>query len=139
MPLKAYAELDFFKIYMLDVGLLAAKSELDVSSVLNGNRIFTEFKGALTEQYVLQELLAEKPYTPFYYASEKSTYEVDFLIQKKGNVVPIEVKAEENLKAKSLRFFVDKFKPSTAIRTSMSPYRKQEWMVNVPLWAVKGI
>lgn len=139
MPLMAYAELDFFKIYMLDVGLLAAKSELDVSSVLNGNRIFTEFKGALTEQYVLQELLAEKPYTPFYYASEKSTYEVDFLIQKKGNVVPIEVKAEENLKAKSLRFFVDKFKPSTAIRTSMSPYRKQEWMENVPLWAVKGI
>ena len=139
MPLMAYAELDFFKIYMIDVGLLAAKSELDVSSVLNGNRIFTEFKGALTEQYVLQELLAEKPYTPFYYASEKSTYEVDFLIQKKGNVVPIEVKAEENLKAKSLRFFVDKFKPSTAIRTSMSLFRKQEWMVNVPLWAVKGI
>ena len=139
MPLMAYAELDFFKIYMLDVGLLAAKSELDVSSVLNGNKIFTEFKGALTEQYVLQELLAETPYTPFYYASEKSTYEVDFLIQKKGNVVPIEVKAEENLKAKSLRFFVDKFKPSTAIRTSMSLFRKQEWMVNVPLWAVKGI
>lgn len=139
VPLKAYAELDFFKIYMLDVGLLAAKSELDVSSVLNGNKIFTEFKGALTEQYVLQELLAETPYTPFYYASEKSTYEVDFLIQKKGDVVPIEVKAEENLKAKSLRFFVDKFKPSTAIRTSMSLFRKQEWMVNVPLWAVKGI
>lgn len=80
IPLKAYAELDFFKIYMLDIGLLAAKSELDTSSVLNGNKIFTEFKGALTEQYVLQELLAETPYTPFYYASEKSTYEVDFLI-----------------------------------------------------------
>lgn len=139
MPLKAYIQLDFFKIYMLDVGLLGAKSELDIPSVLNGNSVFTKFKGALTEQYVLQELRAETPYTPFYYSSEKSTYEVDFLIQKKGEIVPIEVKAEENLKAKSLRFFVEKFKPSQAIRTSMSPYRKQDWMENVPLWAIKGI
>ena len=139
MPLKAYEQLDYFKIYMLDVGLLAAKSELDVSSVLNGNRIFTEFKGALTEQYVLQEMLAETPYTLFYYGSEKSTYEVDFLIQKKGDIIPVEVKAEENLKAKSLRFFVDKFKPATAIRTSMSPFRKEEWMENIPLWAIRGI
>ena len=84
-------------------------------------------------------MLAETPYTLFYYGSEKSTYEVDFLIQKKGDIIPVEVKAEENLKAKSLRFFVDKFKPATAIRTSMSPFRKEEWMENIPLWAIRGI
>ena len=139
IPLKSYVDLSAFKIYMLDVGLLAAKSDLDKSSVIDGNEIFTEFKGALTEQFVLQELKAETKFTPFYYSGEKSTYEVDFLIQKEGKIVPLEVKAEENLKAKSLKFFCDKYKPETAIRFSMSTYREQEWMKNVPLWCIKGI
>ncbi|MCF0215025.1 MAG: ATP-binding protein, partial [Fibrobacteraceae bacterium] len=125
-PLKAYTDFDAFKIYMLDVGLLAAKSELDENSIVHGNEIFTEFKGALTEQYVLQELKASSKITPFYYSSEKSSYEVDFVIQKGNNVIPIEVKAEENLKAKSLKYYCEKFKPVTAIRTSMSNYRKEE-------------
>ena len=136
MPLKAYTEFSAFKLYLLDVGLLAAMSELDAKSILDGNAIFIEFKGALTEQYVLQQLIADTEYTPYYYSETKSEGEIDFLIQKEGNIVPIEVKAEENLKAKSLRVYCDKFKPQMAIRTSMSNYRVQDWMVNVPLYVL---
>ena len=134
MPLKAYTEFSAFKLYMLDVGLLAAMSELDAKSILDGNEIFVEFKGALTEQYVLQQLIAGTEFTPYYYSETKSEGEIDFLIQKGANIVPIEVKAEENLKAKSLRVYCDKFKPQIAIRTSMSNYREQDWMINVPLY-----
>ena len=134
MPLKAYTEFSAFKLYLLDVGLLAAMSELDAKSILDGNAIFIEFKGALTEQYVLQQLVANTEYTPYYFTETKSEGEIDFLIQKGTNIVPIEVKAEENLKAKSLRVYCDKFKPQMAIRTSMSNYREQDWMVNVPLY-----
>lgn len=136
MPLKAYTEFSAFKLYLLDVGLLAAMSELDARSILDGNSIFVEFKGALTEQYVLQQLIAGTEYTPYYYSETKSEGEIDFLIQKGTDIVPIEVKAEENLKAKSLKVYCDKFKPKTAIRTSMSNYREQEWMVNVPLYVL---
>lgn len=134
MPLKAYTEFSAFKLYLLDVGLLAAMSELDAKSILGGNAIFVEFKGALTEQFVLQQLIANTEYSSYYYSETKSEGEIDFLIQKEGEIVPIEVKAEENLKAKSLRVYCDKFKPKMAIRTSMSNYREQEWMVNVPLY-----
>ena len=133
MPLKAYTEFSAFKLYLLDVGLLTAMSELDAKSILDGNAIFVEFKGALTEQYVLQQLIADTDFTPYYYSETKSEGEIDFLIQKGTDIVPIEVKAEENLKAKSLRVYCDKFKPQMAIRTSMSNYREQDWMVNVPL------
>ncbi len=136
MPLKAYTEFSAFKLFLLDVGLLAAMSELDAKSILEGNSIFIEFKGALTEQYVLQQLIADTEYTPYYFSESKSEGEIDFLIQKGKEIVPIEVKAEENLKAKSLKVYCDKFKPQTAIRTSMSSYREQEWMVNMPLWMV---
>ena len=139
MPLKAYSVFSDFKIYLNDIGLLAALSELDKDSIISGNDVFVEFKGALTEQYVLQELKAMTSYTPYYYSGEKSTYEVDFLIQKGKLIVPLEVKAEENVKAKSLRFFVDKFNSEYAVRTSMSNYRKEEWMTNIPLWAVSGV
>ena len=136
MPLKAYTEFSAFKLYLLDVGLLAAMSELDAKSILSGNMIFVEFKGALTEQYVLQQLIAGTEFTPYYYSETKSEGEIDFLIQKGTNIVPIEVKAEENLKAKSLRVYCDKFKPQMAIRTSMSNYREQDWMINVPLYVL---
>ncbi len=136
MPLKAYTEFSAFKLFLLDVGLLAAMSELDAKSILDGNAIFTEFKGALTEQYVLQQLVADTEYTPYYFSETKSEGEIDFLIQKGTEIVPIEVKAEENLRAKSLRVYCDKFKPQTAIRTSMSNYREQDWMKNMPLWTV---
>lgn len=136
MPLKAYTEFSAFKLYLLDVGLLAAMSELDAKSILDGNAVFVEFKGALTEQYVLQQLIAGTEYTPYYYSETKSEGEIDFLIQKGTDIVPIEVKAEENLKAKSLRVYCEKFKPQMAIRTSMSNYREQDWMVNVPLYVL---
>ena len=113
---------------------MGALSELDARTILEGNAIFTEFKGALTEQYVLQQLIADTEYTPYYYAESKADSEIDFVIQKGNYIIPIEVKAEENLRAKSLRVYCDKYKPETAIRTSMSDYRRQEWMVNVPLY-----
>jgi hypothetical protein len=98
--------------------------------------VFTEFKGALTEQYVLQQLIAETDYTPYYYSETKSRTEIDFVVQKGENIIPIEVKAEENLKAKSLKSYCDKYKPKLAVRTSMSDYREQDWMTNVPLYGV---
>lgn len=136
MPLKAYIDFSTFKLYILDVGLLGALSDLDAKSILEGNSIFVEFKGALTEQYVLQQLVADTEYTPYYFTETKSEGEIDFLIQKGRDIVPIEVKAEENLRAKSLRLYCEKYLPNLAIRTSMSDYRKQEWMVNMPLWMV---
>lgn len=139
IPLKAYIDFTSFKLYLLDVGLLGALSELDAESILEGNSIFIEFKGALTEQYVLQQIVSDTSYKPYYFAGEKSNYEVDFLIQKGKNVVPIEVKAEENLRAQSLKFYCEKFKPEYAVRTSMSEYREQEWMVNVPLYAIETL
>lgn len=134
LPLVSYQD-NVFKLYFLDVGLLAAKSGLDVSALLEGNRLFTEFKGALTEQYVLQQLLIMQSNPVFYWANERSTAEVDFIVQLANHIVPIEVKAEENLKAKSLRSYHDQFSPDLTIRTSMSDYREQDWMVNLPLYA----
>ena len=125
-----------FKIYMLDVGLLLAMTDLDASVIIDGNRIFTEFKGALTEQYVLQQMIAELGVEPYYYTTANSTGEIDFMLQAPGSVIPVEVKAEENLKAKSLRSYYDKFKPDKVFRTSMSDYRKQDWLVNLPLYAL---
>lgn len=121
----------------LDVGLLAAMSGLDSSIIVEGNRIFTEFKGALTEQYVLQELLLS--YDPYYFAKKNSQLEIDFLIQKAGQVIPIEVKAEENLKARSLRQFVADNESETAYRVSMSNYRQESWLTNLPLYAVETL
>lgn len=109
---------------------------MDAESILEGNAVFVEFKGALTEQYVLQQIISDTRYNPYYYAGEKSTYEVDFLVQKSRNIVPVEVKAEENLRAQSLKVYCEKFKPEYAVRTSMSNYREQEWMVNIPLYAI---
>lgn len=136
VPVKSYIDFSAFKVYLLDVGLLGALSELDAESILEGNVIFTEFKGALTEQYVLQQIVSDTEYKPYYYAGEKSTYEVDFIIQKGRSVIPVEVKAEENLRAQSLKFYCEKFAPENAIRTSMADYREQEWMANLPLYAI---
>lgn len=136
MPLKAYMDFTSFKLYILDIGLLGALSELNAETILDGNDIFVEFKGAMTEQYVLQQLVSDTEYKPYYYASEKSTYEVDFVVQKGKNIVPIEVKAEENLRAQSLKYYCEKFNPVYAVRTSMSDYREQEWLINIPLYCI---
>lgn len=138
VPLKSYTDFSTFKIFLLDIGLLGALSELDAHSILDGNHLFTEFKGALTEQYVLQQIISETDYTPYYYSSSSHT-EIDFMIQKEGSVVPVEVKAAENLKSKSLKAYYDKYHPDYAVRTSLSDYREQEWMTNLPLYAVRNI
>lgn len=134
MPLKAYIEMNNFKIYMLDIGLLAALGELDARTLLEGNKVFEEFKGALTEQFIAQELVANGNQL-YFFSKENSSGELDFLLQKAGQIIPIEVKAEENLQAKSLRAYCEKYEPKTAIRTSMANFREQDWMTNVPLYA----
>lgn len=139
MPLKAYTDFSSYKLFMLDVGLLGAMSDLDSESLLEGNRIFTEFKGALAEQYVHQQIVCTTQYIPYYYSNQKSRNEIDFLLQIKSQVIPIEVKAEENLRSKSLRAYVDKFEPAYAIRVSMGGYREQDWLINIPLWGVSAL
>ena len=139
LPLKAYMDLDAFKIYMLDVGLLLAMADLDASVIIDGNRIFTEFKGALTEQYVLQQMIAELGVEPYYYTTTNSTGKIDFMLQAPGSVIPVEVKAEENLRAKSLWAFCEKYHPKHAVRASMSDFREQDWMTNIPLYNIDRI
>ena len=139
LPLKAYMDLNAFKVFLLDIGLLIAMTDLDVKVILEGNKIFTEFKGALTEQYVLQQLISENGVMPYYYSAPNSQGEIDFVVQGKTSVIPIEVKAEENLRAKSLKAFCDKYNPKFAVRTSMSDYRKQDWMNNIPLYNIDRI
>lgn len=138
LPLKAYADFSAFKLFMVDVGLLGAMTDLDVRTLLEGNAIFQEFKGALTEQYVLQQLKVMEHMPLYYWSPENSRSEIDFLIQYEGKIIPVEVKAEENLQAKSLRLYSQKYRPSVAIRTSMSPYREESWMTNIPLFALSA-
>lgn len=137
IPLKSYEDKSAFKLFVVDIGLLGAMSNLDSETIVKGNRIFTEFKGALTEQYVLQQLILK--HIPYYYAKANSQQEIDFLIETSGKVIPIEVKAEENLKAKSLRQFVSDNKSDEAYRVSMSAYRTEEWLTNIPLYCVQTI
>ncbi len=134
IPLIAYMEMSSFKMFMLDVGLLGAKANIHAKVLLDGCRIFEEFKGALTEQFVAQQLKSSGREL-YYYSTENSSGEIDFVIQQEMRCIPIEVKAEENLRARSLRAFCEKYKPEIAIRTSMSNYREQDWMTNVPLYA----
>lgn len=133
IPLIAYMEMDSFKIFTLDVGLLGAKANIHAKVLLDGCRIFEEFKGALTEQFVAQQLKASDREL-YYYSTQNSSGEIDFVIQQEMRCIPIEVKAEENLRARSLRAFCEKYKPEIAVRSSMSNYREQDWMVNVPLY-----
>ena len=119
--------------------LLGAKSRLDAKTLIDGNEIFGQYKGALTEQYVLQQLKSINDLSVYYWTPDEGIAEIDFLIQNSGNVIPIEVKAEENLKAKSLKSFREKYHPKISIRTSMSDYREEQTMINIPLYAVSMI
>jgi uncharacterized protein len=139
LPLSSYNDNKSFKVFLLDVGLLAAMSGLEPAAVLEGNAVFTEFKGALAEQYVCQQLVSDCGMRPFYWSAENSTGEVDFLVQDAGRVTAIEVKAEENLRSKSLRAFKDKNPDAAAVRFSLSGYREQDWMVNIPLYALANV
>jgi predicted AAA+ superfamily ATPase len=136
VPLKAYEEFNTFKLYTVDIGLLSAMSNLDIRSLLDETTTIEEFKGALTEQYVLQQLVAQKEANIYYWSPDNARAEVDFLLQVKDKIIPLEVKAAENVKSKSLHVYFDKFKPEFAFRTSLSHFRQQEWMTNLPLYAI---
>ncbi|WP_367915040.1 ATP-binding protein [Leadbetterella sp. DM7] len=137
LPLTAYQDLSTFKIYHNDIGLLGAMAKLTARTIIEGDTIFTEFKGALTEQYVFQQLKLNSDLSVYYFPFENSKNEVDFVVQnEQDEIIPIEVKAGENLRAKSFKFFCEKYHPKTAIRTSLSDYRKESWMTNVPLYVV---
>ncbi len=138
-PLKAYEDYNAFKLFIADTGLLSAMGNIDARTLLEGNVIFTEFKGALTEQYVLQQLKTVHDINIYYWSAERSASEIDFLVQHAGNIIPIEVKAEENLQAKSLKMFCQKYNPKSAIRTSISDFRKDSWLTNLPLYAISEL
>lgn len=138
-PLRAYQDFCAFKLFVVDVGLLGAMCKLSAKVLLNKNALFEEFKGALTEQYVLQQLMVNADNDIFYWSADNATAELDFVVQNEDNLLPVEVKAEENLQAKSLKVFCDKYKVGRGIRISMSDYREQDWMINVPLYNIKRI
>ena len=136
VPLNAYKDFSAYKLFVVDIGLLGALSELDAGSILEGNEIFVEFKGALSEQYVLQQLVADTEYTPYYFGTESSSFEQDFIIQKGKSAVPIEVKAGTNIHSQSLKAFVNKYHPDAAVRFSLLPYKEQDTIINIPLYAI---
>lgn len=137
LPLTAYEDLSAFKLFVVDTGLLCAMSNLPPKVLLDGNTLFTDYKGALTEQYVLQQLKCIKDLCIYYWSADNSRGEIDFLLQYEAEVIPVEVKAEENLQSKSLRTFIDKHPQLHGIRFSMSNYREQDWLTNYPLYAVE--
>ena len=139
LPLAAYEDFSAFKIYLSDVGLMGAMSNLPAHILLDGSAMFTDFKGALTEQYVLQQLMADDRLSVYYWSADNSRGELDFLVQRGSDILPVEVKAEENLKAKSLRSFVERNPALHGVRLSMSPYREQDWMTNYPLYSVQAV
>ena len=139
LPLKAYEDLKAFKLFIVDVGLLACMTGLDKKILMEGNDLFKEFKGALTEQYVLQQMKTVKGINVYYWTNDRGGAEIDFLIDNGSNVIPVEVKAETNLQAKSLKTFYEKFKPETSVRISMSDYKDEGWLKNLPLYAADNI
>jgi len=136
LPLKAYEDIKTFKLFLVDVGLLSCMTRLRQDVLLNGNALFVEFKGALTEQYVLQQLKTLPDIDAYYWANERNTSEIDFLLDLGNSVVPLEVKAEVNLQSKSLKAFAVKHRPGLSVRTSMSDYKREERLLNIPLYAI---
>ena len=137
LPLAAYSELSAFKLFHNDVGLLGAMTNISAKTIVEGDAVFTEFKGALTEQFVFQQLVPNEELSIHYFSFDNSKYEIDFIVQGENDeIIPIEAKSGENLRARSFRLFCEKFQPQTAVRTSLSNYRKEEWMTNVPLYVI---
>lgn len=139
IPLRAYEDMKAFKLFVLDVGLLGCMTGLHQRTLLDGNALFVEFKGALSEQYVCQQLKTLTDLELCYYTNDRGSCEVDFVVDTGGRVMPLEVKAETNLRAKSLKTYREKFSPELAIRTSMADYRKEDGLVNLPLYAIGQI
>lgn len=139
LPLKAYEDLKSFKMFIVDIGLLGCMTGINQKILLDGNAMFVEFKGALTEQYVLQQLKQKSNINIYYYTNENGGCEIDFLADNGEKVIPIEVKAEINLRSKSLKYYSEKFKPEIAIRTSMTNYKKESWLINLPLYTIENL
>ena len=139
LPLKVYEDLKAFKLFLLDVGLLSCMVGLRQDVLLDGNDLFNVFKGALTEQYALQQLKNIKGLNIYYWTADRGTAEVDFVIDTGNDVIPVEVKAEQNLQAKSLKVYREKFQPRVSIRTSMADYKREDWLLNLPLWALERL
>lgn len=139
LPLKHYEDESAFKLYFLDVGLLGAASSLNVETILNGNKLFTEFKGALSEQYVCQHLFENLGEEPHYWSAKNSSGEIDFIFEYENKVFPVEVKAETNLRSRSLRAFAEKFQIGQSLRFSLSGAKEQGWMTNIPLYAIETV
>lgn len=139
IPLGAYEDLKAFKLFVVDVGLLGCMTGLRQRTLLDGNDLFIEFKGALTEQFVCQQLKTIQDVAIYYYTNDRGSCEVDFVIDTGNLIVPVEVKAEVNLRAKSLKTYQEKFSPEVSVRTSMSDYKKEDWIINLPLYAIDQI
>ena len=139
VPLSAYQDFSAFKLYLFDVGLLSAMAGVDSITLLEGNEIFEEFKGSITEQFVLCQLKQCTDLNVFYWSSENGIAELDFITQIGKYNVPIEVKSSENLQAKSLKTFVQKYDSKINVRTSMANYRKDDWITNIPLYSIGNI
>ncbi len=139
IPLSAYQDFNAFKLYVLDVGLLCAMADLDIKTIMDDSSMFVEFKGALTEQYVLTELKSNLDTNIFYWSAKNGKAELDYIIQINDNNIPIEVKSNENLQSKSLKSFVEKYGTSINVRTSMANYREESWMKNIPLYLIGNI
>ncbi len=139
IPLRAYEDLRAFKLFVLDVGLLGCMAGLRQQTLLEGNALFVEFKGALTEQYVCQQLKTRKDLDIFYYTNDRGSCEVDFVVDSGGQIVPLEAKAEINLRAKSLKTYREKFSPEISVRASMADYKEEDGLINLPLYMIGQI
>ena len=139
IPLKAYEDLKAFKLFIVDVGLLGCMTGLRQRTLLDGDDLFVEFKGALTEQYVCQQLKTIEDLGVYYYTNDRGSCEIDFVVDTGEQIVPIEVKAETNLRAKSLKTYRERFEPELSVRTSMADYKKEDWLLNLPLYAIEQI
>ncbi len=139
IPLRAYEDLKAFKLFLVDVGLLGCMAGLRQRVLIEGNKLFVEFKGALTEQYVCQQLKTVEDLGVYYYTNDRGSCEVDFIVDTGEQIVPVEVKAEANLRAKSLKTYYEKFSPEISVRASMSDYKKEDWLLNLPLYAIDQI
>ena len=139
IPLKAYEDLKAFKLFIVDVGLLGCMTGLRQRTLLDGDDLFVEFKGALTEQYVCQQLKTIEDLGVYYYTNDRGSCEIDFVVDTGEQIVPIEVKAETNLRAKSIKTYRERFEPELSVRTSMADYKKEDWLLNLPLYAIENI
>ena len=139
LPLKAYADMKAFKLFVVDVGLLGCMAGLSQKTILEGNELFVEFEGALTEQYVLQQLVTMPDLGIYYYTNDRNSCEVDFVVDNGEEAIPVEVKADVNLMAKSLKTYHGKFEPRVSIRTSMADYKEEGWLTDLPLYAIENL